>query len=138
MREFWWRNGSVRLHAVVSGAGKALILLHGWPGFWKDWERVAEPLSSSAMLVLPDPRGFGLSDKPESVEEYAPSSCRTIGPNAKPSSRLRREGREVHRDVCCLGTKRTETPNPSSASAPYRTKNNDELHEEITRQRRGS
>jgi hypothetical protein len=51
----------------VSGEGKALILLHGWPGFWKDWERVVEPLSSSAMLVLQDLRGFGLSDKPESV-----------------------------------------------------------------------
>jgi pimeloyl-ACP methyl ester carboxylesterase len=71
MREFWWRNGDVRLHAVVSGAGKALILLHGWPGFWKDWERVMEPLSSSAMLVLPDLRGFGLSDKPGRVEDYS-------------------------------------------------------------------
>jgi pimeloyl-ACP methyl ester carboxylesterase len=71
MREFWWRNGSVRLHALVSGEGKALILLHGWPGFWKDWERVLEPLSSSAMLVLPDLRGFGLSDKPGSVEDYS-------------------------------------------------------------------
>jgi pimeloyl-ACP methyl ester carboxylesterase len=55
----------------VSGEGKALILLHGWPGFWKDWERVIEPLSSSAMLVLPDLRGFGLSDKPERVEDYS-------------------------------------------------------------------
>jgi pimeloyl-ACP methyl ester carboxylesterase len=55
----------------VSGEGKVLILLHGWPGFWRDWERVVEPLSSSAMLVLPDLRGFGLSDKPESVEEYS-------------------------------------------------------------------
>jgi pimeloyl-ACP methyl ester carboxylesterase len=62
----------------MSGEGKALILLHGWPGFWKDWERVVEPLSSSAMLVLPDLRGFGLSDKPESVEEYAPSPSYTI------------------------------------------------------------
>jgi pimeloyl-ACP methyl ester carboxylesterase len=78
----------VRLHAVVSGAGKALILLHGWPGFWKDWERVVEPLSSSAMLVLQDLRGFGLSDKPDSVEEYAPSSCRTKGP--LPSHRVDR------------------------------------------------
>ncbi len=71
MREFWWRNGDVRLHAIVSGTGRALILLHGWPGFWKDWERVVEPLSSSAMLVLPDLRGFGFSGKPERVEDYS-------------------------------------------------------------------
>jgi len=71
MREFWWRNGDVRLHAVVSGRGRALILLHGWPGFWRDWERVVGPLSSSVMLVLPDLRGFGFSDKPERVEEYS-------------------------------------------------------------------
>jgi hypothetical protein len=106
----------------VSGEGKVLILLHGRPGFWKDWERVVEPLSSSAMLVLQDLKGFGLSDKPESVEEYAPSSCKTIGPTAEPSSGSRLAGREVHRDACCLGIRRTETPNPSSASAPYRTK----------------
>ncbi len=71
MREFWWRNGDVRLHAIVSGRGRVLILLHGWPGFWRDWERVVGPLSSSVMLVLPDLRGFGFSDKPERVGEYS-------------------------------------------------------------------
>ena len=71
MRDFWWRNGDVRLHAVVAGTGRALILLHGWPGFWRDWERVVGPLSSSTMLVLPDLRDFGFSDKPERVEDYS-------------------------------------------------------------------
>ncbi len=71
MREFHWRNGDVRLHAVVSGTGEALILLHGWPGFWRDWEKVVEPLSASAMLVLPDLRGFGFSDKPDRIEDYS-------------------------------------------------------------------
>lgn len=71
MEEFWFRNGDVRLHAVASGSGRTLVLLHGWPGFWKDWEKVMEPLSARFRVVLPDLRGFGLSDKPEPVEEYS-------------------------------------------------------------------
>ncbi|MFZ8858140.1 MAG: alpha/beta fold hydrolase [Candidatus Caldarchaeales archaeon] len=131
-----WRNGNVRLHALVSGEGKVLILLHGWPGFWKDWERVVEPLSSSAMLVLQDLKGFGLFDRPESVEECAPSSCKTIGPTAEPSSGSRLTGRKVHRDACCL--EKNWDSQSLLGFGSLSNKNNDELHEEITRQRRGS
>ena len=38
----------VRLHYVRRGHGEAVVLLHGWPGFWYDWRRVVFPLSEGA------------------------------------------------------------------------------------------
>ena len=64
----------VRLHYVRRGRGEAVVLLHGWPGFWYDWRRVVFPLSEGADVIAPDFRGFGDSDKPEGDARvlYAP------------------------------------------------------------------
>src|SRR5829696_6414681 len=64
----------VRLHYVRRGRGEAVVLLHGWPGFWYDWRRVVFPLSEGADVIAPDFRGFGGSDKPEGDARvlYAP------------------------------------------------------------------
>ncbi|XUJ36859.1 alpha/beta fold hydrolase [Bradyrhizobium japonicum] len=45
--------------------GKPLLLLHGWPEFWLTWEPVISRLSDRFMLIAPDLRGFGDSDKPD-------------------------------------------------------------------------
>jgi len=68
--EAWLDSGGVRLHVVIGGAGRALVLLHGWPGYWKDWEKVMPLLASDFKVVVPDLRGFGLSDRPEDYNEY--------------------------------------------------------------------
>ena len=39
-------NG-VRLHYVREGSGTPLILVHGWPGFWFEWNK---NIRSSATL----------------------------------------------------------------------------------------
>ena len=52
-------------HLVRAGRGKPLLLLHGWPEFWLTWEPVMARLSDRFMLIAPDLRGFGDSDKPE-------------------------------------------------------------------------
>ncbi|MEY7848222.1 alpha/beta fold hydrolase [Natrarchaeobius sp. A-rgal3] len=65
-------NG-VRLHAVTAGeeTGPLVVLLHGFPEFWYAWHRQIEPLVEAGYRVLvPDGRGYNLSEKPESVRAY--------------------------------------------------------------------
>lgn len=52
------------IHVVTAGKGTPLLLLHGWPEFWLTWEPVMKRLADRFMLVAPDLRGFGESDKP--------------------------------------------------------------------------
>jgi pimeloyl-ACP methyl ester carboxylesterase len=52
-----------RLAYDRSGAGPAVVLLHGWPGDRTDYRAVVPLLSGSADVVVPDLRGFGGSDK---------------------------------------------------------------------------
>jgi epoxide hydrolase 4 len=65
-------NG-IRLHAVEAGPadGRLLILLHGFPELWHGWQRQIEPLAAAGFRVLvPDQRGYNLSDKPRGVDAY--------------------------------------------------------------------
>lgn len=52
------------LHVVTAGQGRPLLLLHGWPEFWLTWEPVMQRLADHFLLIAPDLRGFGDSDKP--------------------------------------------------------------------------
>jgi pimeloyl-ACP methyl ester carboxylesterase len=65
-------TGGVRRSAPVdgfslaydrTGAGPAVVLLHGWPGDRHDHRLVAPLLSGAADVVVPDLRGFGDSDR---------------------------------------------------------------------------
>jgi pimeloyl-ACP methyl ester carboxylesterase len=51
-----------RLAYERSGHGRAVVLLHGWPGDRTDWREVV-PLLSAVDVLVPDLRGFGESDK---------------------------------------------------------------------------
>lgn len=65
-------NG-VRLHAVEAGpeGGPLTVLLHGFPEFWYGWRKQIEPLAAAGFHVLvPDQRGYNLSDKPRPVSAY--------------------------------------------------------------------
>jgi pimeloyl-ACP methyl ester carboxylesterase len=66
----------VRLHYVRKGRGPAVVLLHGWPGFWYDWRRVIPRIAEEADVIAPDFRGFGDSDKPKLPPEvgYTPEA----------------------------------------------------------------
>jgi pimeloyl-ACP methyl ester carboxylesterase len=57
-------NG-IMLHVAEAGAGRPLLLLHGWPEFWLTWEPVMQRLADRFRLIAPDLRGFGQSDKPD-------------------------------------------------------------------------
>ena len=65
-------NG-VRLHVVEAGpeGGPLAVLLHGFPEFWYGWRKQIEPLAAAGFHVLvPDQRGYNLSDKPRPVSAY--------------------------------------------------------------------
>ncbi|EIM25117.1 alpha/beta fold hydrolase [Microvirga lotononidis] len=63
----------VTLHAIEAGAqdGPLIILLHGFPEFWWGWRYQIGPLADAGFRVLvPDQRGYNLSDKPEGRRAY--------------------------------------------------------------------
>jgi pimeloyl-ACP methyl ester carboxylesterase len=63
--------GSVKLHYAAAGNGERLVvLLHGFPEFWYSWRHQIAALSGEYTVVAPDMRGYNLSDKPPSVEDY--------------------------------------------------------------------
>ena len=65
-------NG-INLHLVESGpaGGELVILLHGFPEFWYGWRWQITGLAEVGFhVVIPDQRGYALSDKPGSVSQY--------------------------------------------------------------------
>ncbi|MEZ3114681.1 alpha/beta fold hydrolase [Halobaculum sp. MBLA0147] len=63
----------VRLHAVAAGdpGDPLVVLLHGFPDFWYGWREQLEPLVDAGYrVVVPDQRGYNLSDAPDSVRAY--------------------------------------------------------------------
>src|SRR5215469_14658412 len=66
-------NG-IALHVVFAGpaSGKPLIFLHGFPEFWFAWRRQIDHfVSSGYRLIIPDQRGYNLSDKPAGIASYS-------------------------------------------------------------------
>jgi pimeloyl-ACP methyl ester carboxylesterase len=63
IRERRVRAGDITLNVAECGAGRPLLLLHGWPEFWLTWEPVMQRLADRFRLIAPDLRGFGDSDK---------------------------------------------------------------------------
>lgn len=55
----------VRLHYVTAGAGKPVVLLHGFPQTWFTWRRVIPALAARYTVIAPDLRGLGDSTKPQ-------------------------------------------------------------------------
>ena len=69
---FLTTNG-IRLHTIQAGPvdGQTVVLLHGFPEFWYGWRRQIEPLAAAGFrVVVPDQRGYNLSDKPKGTASY--------------------------------------------------------------------
>jgi epoxide hydrolase 4 len=65
-------NG-VRLHVAEAGPadGRLVVLLHGFPEFWYGWRHQIDALAQSGYrLLIPDQRGYNLSDRPQAVAAY--------------------------------------------------------------------
>ena len=66
-------NG-VALHVVLAGpaSGKPLLLLHGFPEFWFGWRHQIDYFASSGYrVIIPDQRGYNLSEKPAGIGSYS-------------------------------------------------------------------
>jgi pimeloyl-ACP methyl ester carboxylesterase len=60
----------IQLHVATIGVGKPLFLLHGFPDFWYGWKNLVPLLKDNYKLVMPDLRGYNLSEKPLGIENY--------------------------------------------------------------------
>ena len=62
-------NG-INLHYVSEGAGKLMLMLHGFPEFWYSWRHQIKEFASDYHTVALDLRGYNDSDKPASLSAY--------------------------------------------------------------------
>ena len=66
-------NG-IKLHVVQAGpkSGIPVVLLHGFPEFWYGWRnQIPALVEAGCRVILPDQRGYNLSDKPKGVKAYS-------------------------------------------------------------------
>ncbi len=67
------KTNGINLHVVQAGpkSGTPVLLLHGFPEFWYGWRRQIPALvDAGCRVIVPDQRGYNLSDKPKSVKAY--------------------------------------------------------------------
>lgn len=65
-------NEGVGIEFTDEGAGRPVLLLHGWPDSGRLWRHQVEALTGAGFrVIVPDLRGFGASDAPEAVDAYA-------------------------------------------------------------------
>ena len=65
-------NG-IKLHVVQAGpqSGVPVVLLHGFPEFWYGWRnQIPALVAEGCRVIVPDQRGYNLSDKPKGVNNY--------------------------------------------------------------------
>jgi pimeloyl-ACP methyl ester carboxylesterase len=55
---------------MTAGKGPLILFLHGFPEFWYEWKNQLAEFSKDHLVVAPDMRGYNLSDKPNSEEQY--------------------------------------------------------------------
>lgn len=64
-------SGSIDLYYEDYGAGKPVVLIHGWPLSGRSWEKQAQALLNAGYRVITyDRRGFGWSSRPASGYDY--------------------------------------------------------------------
>ena len=56
----------------VTGHGRPVVLLHGWPDSGRLWRHQVPALADAGFqVIVPDLRGYGRSGKPDAVEAYS-------------------------------------------------------------------
>jgi pimeloyl-ACP methyl ester carboxylesterase len=73
MKDRYIKTNHIRLHVVEAGpkSGPPVILLHGFPEFWYGWRKQIPALAEAGCrVIVPDQRGYNLSDKPRGVKAY--------------------------------------------------------------------
>ena len=64
--------GGVGIEYEVTGDGRPVVLLHGFPDSGRLWRHQVPALAQAGFrVIVPDLRGYGRSDKPEDVAAYS-------------------------------------------------------------------
>ena len=64
-------NG-IRIHIAEQGVGPLVVLCHGFPECWYSWRHQLPALAAAGFhAVAPDMRGYGQSDCPDAIDQYA-------------------------------------------------------------------
>ncbi len=73
LRERFIQTNGVKLHVMEAGPvdGQMILFLHGFPEFWYAWRKQIDYFAGKGYLVVvPDQRGYNVSDKPEGIASY--------------------------------------------------------------------
>ena len=63
--------GRLELHVAELGSGPAVLLLHGFPAYWADWQGQMPALAAAGFRVIaPDLPGYGQSQQLAKVLDY--------------------------------------------------------------------
>ena len=67
--------GQLRMHWVSAGAGEPVVLLHGWPQTWYEWRRLIPVLAENHLVIAPDLRGWGETERPADGYDVATAAA---------------------------------------------------------------
>jgi epoxide hydrolase 4 len=73
LRERYIETNGIKLHVMESGPadGPMVLFLHGFPEFWYAWRnQIGYFAEKGYLVVVPDQRGYNLSDKPKGIAAY--------------------------------------------------------------------
>ena len=73
LEETFIKTNGIRLHTVMAGpqSGPPVVLLHGFPENWRCWNKQIPALvEAGCRVIVPDQRGYNLSDKPKGIRAY--------------------------------------------------------------------
>lgn len=72
LRNDYVQINGLRFHyGSVGEDGPLMLFLHGFPEFWYEWRNLLTEFGRDHRAVAPDLRGYNLTDKPVSVDDYA-------------------------------------------------------------------
>jgi pimeloyl-ACP methyl ester carboxylesterase len=77
MSEEQWQHrfvqtNGIRMHFVEQGKGYPVLFIHGYPELWYSWRSQIPALAQAGFhAIAPDMRGYGETDKPPRIEDYA-------------------------------------------------------------------
>jgi pimeloyl-ACP methyl ester carboxylesterase len=65
------QSNGIQMHIAEAGEGPAVLLCHGFPESWYSWRHQLVALANAGYrAIAPHMRGYGLTDKPEAIDQY--------------------------------------------------------------------
>ena len=67
-------TGALKLRCAIQGEGPLVLMVHGFPESWYSWRHQMTPIAEAGFTACAiDVRGYGGSDKPPQIADYAMS-----------------------------------------------------------------